>query len=727
MTLDRRDAHRADVTSSASSTTAGSDWLDPVVSVSLRTRPARAGSGSRDARAGTADRSGRCSPFTVGSRPLSSQSEHRPSSNGIHRSTAPSGTASYTPRDQATRAPRRATARATGSSTRGSGRRSARRDRRCRLRRPSRSRRDALRAAAPRSPRPLRGRARDRRRGLSPPGRDAARRRRPRRPRRAARSTHAVSSASRSGSTWSAVGPALVPADRVEQRVLIVLRGALGPLDAAGRAARSTCRWPASLATRRRRHRLGLRRGSDFGAGLRRAAPRVASDAAVSSAGALAPASAASEAASAWPARIRANSESTSASVPSAPSSRSSASSVDRGVGTSISALSAISIATTSTTVRRVAGGRVERFDLRRDSAARSNGSVRSADRSATDRASTCASASVASRNVRFTVRYASSRRSRPTAQLLDLRLQQRAPPDEIGEHALARRLRLVEHLPALARAPLRRSPPTRRRPRSRTPRRAPRRRRAARRRASALRPRRSARVGLGAMRSAAARGLVDHARPRAPRPSCGSRRPPRGPNGAGGRSPRRARRAAPARSAARGCAAAPRARRSRRGAPAHAVARRDDLLGDALQERAHLGSENPRTRCRTIAFAISSGERCGVLSIRRCRRSDSVIGIPPRPPARGDGAPPPGGMTNHDARVRGAVSAGDSDVRRVRDLPRTHRRPRRRSRATLRALRRTSRPERPSPSSRRASAAQQVLLTRLQLLVRRPGCTAAR
>src|SRR5262249_38156938 len=53
--------------------------------------------------------------------------------------------------------------------------------------------------------------------------------------------------------------------------------------------------------------------------------------------------------------------------------------------------------------------------------------------------------------------------------------------------------------------------------------------------------------------------------------------------------------------------------------------------------------SENPRTPFENERFAISSGERCGVLEMSRCR-PDSDIGIPPKNPhKRGVGAPPPG------------------------------------------------------------------------------------
>ena len=113
-----------------------------------------------------------------------------------------------------------------------------------------------------------------------------------------------------------------------------------------------------------------------------------------------------------------------------------------------------------------------------------------------------------------------------PAAQLVDLRLQQAAAAEQIGEHTLARRLRFVEHLAALlarglddlfglafgTRALLLRVR-LRRRPRSRP--RAPRRRRRARRRASrpprcaTARPRRLRR----AMRSASALRLLDELR----------------------------------------------------------------------------------------------------------------------------------------------------------------------------------------------------------------------
>ena len=170
-----------------------------------------------------------------------------------------------------TRARRRALARATGSSTRGSGRRCARRDRRCRPRRRSRSR-PSRRSRSGRDDR-LGGLARrDRRSRVAAlgAGRDAAGAVRAVDRVAQHRAPRVASSASASRQHLRRGRAALVAPHRVEQRVLVVLGAALGPLEQRPRAADR-----ATLAARDVRHSAaadrGLRRrrlGGVVGAGV---------------------------------------------------------------------------------------------------------------------------------------------------------------------------------------------------------------------------------------------------------------------------------------------------------------------------------------------------------------------------------------------------------------------------------------------------------------------------
>ena len=173
-------------------------------------------------------------------------------------------------RPRARRARRRATPRATGSSTRGTGRRCARR----------------VRSVSPSSPASIalamRSRSgQDDRLGRASRAMDAsagttsaptAARPAPYASSIAScsRSTQAVNSSGSGTSTCSRGGPALVPPHRVEQRVLVVLRGALRP---AWWSRRSAGRAPRTAASATRRRSLRFRRsaptGSVFGGSAR--------------------------------------------------------------------------------------------------------------------------------------------------------------------------------------------------------------------------------------------------------------------------------------------------------------------------------------------------------------------------------------------------------------------------------------------------------------------------
>ena len=227
--------------------------------------------------------------------------------------------------------------------------------------------------------------------------------------------------------------------------------------------------------------------------------------------------------------------------------------------------------------------------------------------------------------------------------KLFDLCLQQAAPAAEIGEHAFARdaALRRASRDPADARSRRSRRLPAprahvgrRRTGRSRrgSPPRAPRPRRRSRPRR--LRPRRCAPTGSppppcggDAPRPAP---LPSRSRS-APRPCGGCRPMPRAPCAAGARFPRRARRAAVARRAGAAPEAAP---RGRRGSRPSCCSRSRVAASSSETRRRNVrtsASAYPRNELPNVRLAMSSAERCGVLLMTRCRRSLSGIPNPQR------------------------------------------------------------------------------------------------
>ena len=326
-----------------------------------------------------------------------------------------------------TRAPRRACARATGSSTRDSGRRCARRGRRCRPPRRSRSRR-SIRSRSGHDD-GLGGLARERRRSrgsaLAPA---AVAARAVGRGRRASRSTSAHARARRRRRA--------APARRVGRPLW-------------RRTASSSAFW-SSWARRLARLSSGASSGSIALARLVRHSAASATRGAGPEAGGRGCAGASrgsAPTASSCPARRRANSESTSASAAATSVSASSRG----GARNELDVLARLAVGRPSAVVASPSGATTpSSLSISAAiSAAMSIVSLFPADRSTAARASTCASASVASRNVRLTVRYASSRWSRPARSARSAR-SAAAPAHEIAEHALARRLRLVEHLAPL-------------------------------------------------------------------------------------------------------------------------------------------------------------------------------------------------------------------------------------------------------------------------------------
>ena len=287
--------------------------------------------------------------------------------------------------------------------------------------------------------RPTSARSRRRRGRLHRRPHAAARRTRRRSRRRARRPTPRA--ARRPAEDLLRGRPALVAPHRVEQRVLVVLGRALGPLgqrrpasgssDSACRARQASAALGGARRFGRGRRRLpasGIRLGARPAAGS--AAACGASAAIGSPISSTASEGACAIAASAWPARIRAKRESTSA----------------RFGSVAVAVVGRCGIVAFARSRRHRCRSSVVGIDIQRFGVIIGRVVVA---RSAA-RASTCASAPVASRKVRFTTRYASSRWSRPPRSSSTCAWSRPRRRNKSASTRSTRRLGLVEHVASL-------------------------------------------------------------------------------------------------------------------------------------------------------------------------------------------------------------------------------------------------------------------------------------